>query len=821
MDRMLDLKRAALYAAVRCYIGDWDNFTGNRGKNGYFYRRPTDGKFEFHHWDSDLGFQTGYFNMAVPGTVGGTGWTNLTGTPLFRHYVNFYLTELLQKYTKNSARMNAFLDANNYQTGATDPLAPFTLRTSSVYPANDGDVASRGLEVYTNWWNRREANIITQINTYGGTNLTRPYSISTTNNQTVSTPTFTINGEAPSSVWSVDVLGHPEGVFAWVPTTVNNALWTITNLRLANGLNALTVRFLGSDGSILSTLPFNVTLTGNAPPLVYLTVSPGSGNLTANELVTLDATGSYDPEGTALTYNWTITPTAGATIAHSVPGKTEARFQIPGVYSVSLTVTDVGGAATMVTRELTVTNGSDFTSFGSSAGLDPSYTVQNVELRDDFSPSNWYSLADLSGRLLIQVLDDAAKPLGNPTFTHPLITRDVPDASDFTLQTELEPDTREFGNYLTGLWLDTVESGVSTKYAFGIDGSSNLIVSRAASGAWGQVSSTSITGSGALLRIRRVGPNLLFQRGLSGVWTTFYTQAIPAGTIAGRGGIFVATTTATTVRVAFDYLLVADPANTNSVLASLRICEVMYNPAPTGVEYIELCNYGAQTINLQGCSFDNTKPFALFTFGNEPLQPGETICITENVTAFQAKYGTSIRLAGAWTSGSLSNGGEQIILRDATANEIHNFTYHDNTDPTWPAAADGTGPSLEIIDPQGNYDLGSNWRASAETAGSPGYLGLGPDTDGDGLADIIEARFGTDPANPGSTPAATSARAMDGSVNISFPTVNGRSYRVEYSTNLQIWLTLQTLTATGPSASTNDTAILTEPHRYYRVVALP
>jgi CotH kinase protein len=58
MERMLDVDRAAIYAAVRGYAGDWDNFTSDRGKNGYFYRRPTDGRFEFHHWDSDLAFQS-------------------------------------------------------------------------------------------------------------------------------------------------------------------------------------------------------------------------------------------------------------------------------------------------------------------------------------------------------------------------------------------------------------------------------------------------------------------------------------------------------------------------------------------------------------------------------------------------------------------------------------------------------------------------------------------------------------------------------------------------------------------------------------------
>ena len=42
----------AMNAAVRGWIDDWDTLTRNRGKNGYFYRRPTDGRWTLQHWDS-------------------------------------------------------------------------------------------------------------------------------------------------------------------------------------------------------------------------------------------------------------------------------------------------------------------------------------------------------------------------------------------------------------------------------------------------------------------------------------------------------------------------------------------------------------------------------------------------------------------------------------------------------------------------------------------------------------------------------------------------------------------------------------------------
>ena len=57
IEKLLDPESVLQLAAVRGYICDWDNFTMFRGKNGYFYRRPEDGKFQFLQWDSDLAFR--------------------------------------------------------------------------------------------------------------------------------------------------------------------------------------------------------------------------------------------------------------------------------------------------------------------------------------------------------------------------------------------------------------------------------------------------------------------------------------------------------------------------------------------------------------------------------------------------------------------------------------------------------------------------------------------------------------------------------------------------------------------------------------------
>jgi len=178
----------------------------------------------------------------------------------------------------------------------------------------------------------------------------------------------------------------------------------------------------------------------------------------------------------------------------------------------------------------------------------------------------------------------------------------------------------------------------------------------------------------------------------------------------------------------------------------LRITEMNYNPAdPTAAEtaegftdnndfeYIEIWNSATTAINLNGVAFTDG---ITFTFGNIDLQPGEYIVAVKNQAAFEYRYGTGINVAGEY-SGKLSSGGEQIVLVDADGLTIHDFTY-DDTAP-WPEAPDGDGPSLEVIDTEGDYNSAANWKASLLVGGSPGaaspqpcYGDAEPDLDVDG-----------------------------------------------------------------------------------------
>jgi glucose/arabinose dehydrogenase/chitodextrinase len=86
----------------------------------------------------------------------------------------------------------------------------------------------------------------------------------------------------------------------------------------------------------------------NSPPVAMVAATPLTGVVPLT--VTFSGAGSYDPEGTPLTYWWdfgnAITATGSITVSH--------RYTLPGVYTATLTVTDAGGAAASAAQPIRV-----------------------------------------------------------------------------------------------------------------------------------------------------------------------------------------------------------------------------------------------------------------------------------------------------------------------------------------------------------------------------------------------------------------------------------------------------------------------------------
>lgn len=172
----------------------------------------------------------------------------------------------------------------------------------------------------------------------------------------------------------------------------------------------------------------------------------------------------------------------------------------------------------------------------------------------------------------------------------------------------------------------------------------------------------------------------------------------------------------------------------------LRVTELHYHPAapPAGLpapldddnsyEFIELRNVSDETISLEGVTFTDGIDFTFDGSRLPWLRSGEIALVVKNIQAFEARYGTGLPIAGEYLNTSLSNGGETITIQDALGQTIQSFTYDDGGDG-WHPTTDGDGPSLTILSTNGDYDLGTNWRPSFASDGTPGMEENDPPSD--------------------------------------------------------------------------------------------
>ena len=160
---------------------------------------------------------------------------------------------------------------------------------------------------------------------------------------------------------------------------------------------------------------------------------------------------------------------------------------------------------------------------------------------------------------------------------------------------------------------------------------------------------------------------------------------------------------------------------------TLRVSEIMYNPGPSSpsevaagyadaeeFEFVEFVNAGATPLNLEGCKLN----IGLFyDFPAITLAPGARIVLVRNPAAFALRY-PGVTVTGRFV-GDLADGGERLVIYDATGATILDFTYNDK----WVDHTDGGGFSLTPLDPlasSATLSTSTGWRASSAPSGSPG-----------------------------------------------------------------------------------------------------
>lgn len=142
----------------------------------------------------------------------------------------------------------------------------------------------------------------------------------------------------------------------------------------------------------------------------------------------------------------------------------------------------------------------------------------------------------------------------------------------------------------------------------------------------------------------------------------------------------------------------------------LIISKINYNPGSQGgfdekdLEFVAITNIGDATVDLTGVYFGGTDLVYQFD-PNTNLGPGRTVFLANESLAFRSVYGFS---PYDEFNRSLDNESETLLLLNGFGNVIDEVTYA-NSAP-WPAAANGQGEFLEVIDPDLDNNDPANWK---------------------------------------------------------------------------------------------------------------
>jgi regulation of enolase protein 1 (concanavalin A-like superfamily) len=144
-----------------------------------------------------------------------------------------------------------------------------------------------------------------------------------------------------------------------------------------------------------------------------------------------------------------------------------------------------------------------------------------------------------------------------------------------------------------------------------------------------------------------------------------------------------------------------------SPAGQIVVNEIMYGPAVAGAQFVELYNNSTNiTFDLSGWQL----PELAYTFpGGSIIGPANYLVLAANRGAFAMAYGATSPVFDSF-NGTLSPNGQTLTLVQPGTNVAVTKVEYENHLP-WPANANGTGASLQLIDPyQDNWRAG-NWAA--------------------------------------------------------------------------------------------------------------
>ncbi|HEY5913330.1 MAG TPA: lamin tail domain-containing protein [Verrucomicrobiae bacterium] len=230
------------------------------------------------------------------------------------------------------------------------------------------------------------------------------------------------------------------------------------------------------------------------------------------------------------------------------------------------------------------------------------------------------------------------------------------------------------------------------------------------------------------LRLKRAGSVFTGYAGFDGRnWTQLGTATLTMGPTIYFGFAVSSRSPGQLAMAAFRDFGTVTTAGVNGALSvespgqcsrrtSLTISEIMYHPASTNLEFVEISNSRGEYADLSGYRLAGSVDFT-FPAGTI-LSGGGFVVVARSPADLQSAYGIS-GVLGPFTN-NLPNDNGKVELVNQAGGVLLEVNYSDRA--PWPLAADGAGHSLVLARPSYGEDNPLAWAASDSIGGSPGRI---------------------------------------------------------------------------------------------------
>ena len=154
-------------------------------------------------------------------------------------------------------------------------------------------------------------------------------------------------------------------------------------------------------------------------------------------------------------------------------------------------------------------------------------------------------------------------------------------------------------------------------------------------------------------------------------------------------------------------------------LPDIVINEIMYNSPGYDNEWMEIYNRGTETVDLEGYYIlddDDAHVPVIFPAGYS-IAPDQYFTVSLEISTPPLFFTPDFEGNALW---SLGNSADNLRFFHSSGQLVDSVSYTD--DPPWPTEPDGDGPSLSLLSPELDNDLGENWAASLQNDGTPGAV---------------------------------------------------------------------------------------------------